>query len=78
MKGGLIQPKNLHSMMRFPFSYLPVGRPVPLKHPVQVGRPVPVEFSEIKTLKLSVSYFQQYVMYVLFAVVYTSADPGGH
>ena len=72
MKGGLIQPKNLPSMMRFLFSYLPIGRPV------QVGRPVPVEFSEIKALKLSVSYFQQYVMYIPFSVVYTFVDPGDH
>jgi len=65
-------------MMRFRSSYLPEGRPVPLKHPVQVRSPVPVEIPEIKTFKLLVSYFQQYVMYMPFAVVHTSVDPGSH
>jgi len=39
---GVDWAEELPSVMRFPSSYLPVGRPVPLVCAVQVGRPVQV------------------------------------
>ena len=53
-------------------------RPVPSSSKALLHLFLQVEFSEIKTFKWLVSSLQQYVMYILFSVVYTFVDPGDH